>query len=1148
MSRSTLGIRSFVTPIALALVFLDVAGLCAQAVNFDIVYVRWPRRGGEVVTLPQSEVAYWSEPGADLVLRHPDGRERILVDCDTCCVQDPSISFDGEWVYYTKMEEAHVATSPSLLYKMRIAGPNANFREVQLTFNDGSVGYRHAGNTDRMGEMSAWLSLRDMGPQPLPGGKIAFTSNRQAEVAFRGTPNIFSRHVMQMWVMDDHDGSLTSADLSNMRQVGFGNLGLVLHPVILQDGRLMFTNWDAAAGKYLYGMSTLYTMNPDGTNLAALTEPHDFLKNADHFHTQLGNGTVVTTQYYPSYNFGFGTLVRFPIEVEGPAYSVAPVMDTEVVGQDMSRSRRNYDRIGWETVTPHTFGEDCPAPNLSGKYCFPSAAPGGNMLASYSPGGVNYNHSCSGGVSHVLRSGIYLIRDASEQRVYDPNNRTQLVPIVNTTAHNEIWPRAVVPYSEIHGMDQPVEIPFTDSVITADDRLEPADPHAIVGTSSLYNRESAPIRGDPFYMSGGRHTAAGNWMLQGADAGIFDDKEIHAVRIVGVVPTPFRRPRRPTGVEHLLPDSRSDPMVRGFGSAHGERWKILAEIPVRKSNGEGGEVLDPKGDPDTSFAAKIPADLPFFFQGLDKEGMTLFSELTWRHGAAGEVRTDCGGCHAHSLPPVDFAGTAAGRREAISTPGVSAADPMIAQGLWRVSDKTPLIAADARGNPTVQVVDQPMVGVEFHRDVMPILQRRCVSCHKTAGNTTGTDLAFDGSSITDNAYFRLAKDYSGRFGGGPPGGQFLFPQLSKYVRANQARQSLLVWKLFGRRLDGRENSTRSGDLDFTPHSVPHGATKAEMRTIARWIDLGCPIDFTPAEHNGWRYTDDNSLPTLEVGTPRRGRNASFDGIVRVGVTDPESGVDWSTLKVQIDTDLSDGVQLAGASIDSTQRPASSSVAWLRLSDEIADNREVLLVATVYDRVGNMNRQAVRFWVSNDPNSDPEGIPERPDELPGEPPPVVTEDPVEDEDPVVVVDNYPPPSEDPGGNDGGGNDGGSAPSTPPEPPVSEDPVDDEPPVVVEETPPTTSEDPIEDVLTGNDDGPVVVDTSDPPTSEDPDTSMSANTSPSGGGASDGDGSRFSTFGCRATHGTHPASLWYLVVPFVVCLIGRRRARHREQQSR
>jgi hypothetical protein len=615
----------------------------------------------------------------------------------------------------------------------------------------------------------------------------------------------------------------------------------------------------------------------------------------------------------------------------------------------------------------------------------PSAAPDGALLVAYSTGGVNHNSTCTHGDNEVLRSGIYLVPDAEEKYVTDPKDSRQLVKLLQNDAYNALWPRAVVSYAEVHGLPEPRRAPVADSAKPSDDRLESGEPCALVGSSSLYNRESAPLGGDPFKPFIGREQHSGAWMIQGTDAGVVKNSDIYGLRIIGAVPKPFRKPidkSGPTAAEFKavlqnLPDGRMDRFVEGFTSSHFERWKILAEIPVRKTDEKGNPILDPKGDPDTSFLVKVPAMTPFFYQGIDKNGMTLFSETTWRVAVPGEVRADCGGCHAHSIAPVDFAKSAAGRRVPIKASGLDATDPMIQEGLWDVTSRTPILSQDAQGAPIVTAAEGGMVDVEYHRDVQPILEQRCVSCHSTVGNKSMTDLAFDGKSPTDDPYFRLVRDKQGKFGGAPPGGLYDYPQLSRYVRANQARQSLLIWKLYNQRLDGRQNGDRPDDLDFTPHSKPHGATLAEIRTISRWIDLGCPMDFQSSIHAGYRYTDDNGLPVLNVATPVRGWNGSFDGVIRVGAADAESGIDWASLQVALDDDLSDGVRFERIVASTITRAPGSSVVWVTLLEPLPRDRELLLSVEVKDNAGNSNRETLRFWISDDPDVPPAGGPPPP---------------------------------------------------------------------------------------------------------------------------------------------------------------------------
>src|SRR5262249_11253153 len=138
-----------------------------------------------------------------------------------------------------------------------------------------------------------------------------------------------------------------------------------------------------------------------------------------------------------------------------------------------------------------------------------------------------------------------------------------------------------------------------------------------------------------------------NWYWQGSDAGKYTNDDIFAVRIVGLEPNSHRSYGPHSG--------------REFFNYPTERMRILGEIPLRKSTTGGKPLLDDEGNPDTSFRARIPADTPFTFQMLDRDGLVLTTAQTWHQLRPGEVRTDCGGCHAHSQVPLAIEHTAAGR-------------------------------------------------------------------------------------------------------------------------------------------------------------------------------------------------------------------------------------------------------------------------------------------------------------------------------------------------------------------------------------------------------------------------------------------------------------------------------------------------------
>jgi hypothetical protein len=73
--------------------------------DYDIVYVRARRAGDKVHKRYYTDIAtpVTLEPGADLMLLHPDGKEELLVEGGDGAITDPSVSFDGEWVFYTRI-------------------------------------------------------------------------------------------------------------------------------------------------------------------------------------------------------------------------------------------------------------------------------------------------------------------------------------------------------------------------------------------------------------------------------------------------------------------------------------------------------------------------------------------------------------------------------------------------------------------------------------------------------------------------------------------------------------------------------------------------------------------------------------------------------------------------------------------------------------------------------------------------------------------------------------------------------------------------------------------------------------------------------------------------------------------------------------
>ncbi len=686
--------------------------------------------------------------------------------------------------------------------------------------------------------------------------------------------------------------------------------------------------------------------------------------------------------YYNLNNFGFGALYRFPAAPPDgqPRFHDASVNDNPPVMQVVGAGfewpfRMSFMPRGMVSITPLTHGEDEAAPvgadgKRVGKFTHPSAAPNNDLLVVWSGGPVNALDRPAN--RPAPDAGIYLMPNGGPI-----NSPSQLVLLKDDPNYNEVWPRAVTPYSAIYGVAQPAQLPWLPNDGSVHAELPAGTPFGLVGTSSFYKRESFPgfsttnaFDGlEPFNTS--ENDANSNWLWQGADAGKYGNSDIWAVRILAMEPN-TNRSYGPNEGQH-------------FFNHVNEKLRILGEIPLRKWNG-GHPVLDPEGNPDTSFLAKIPADAPFTFQMLDRNGMVLTMAQTWHQVRPGEMRTDCGGCHAHSQQPLAFAQTAAGK------PGYS---------VWDLSDATPLLTHDAGGNPTMRTVNSAVVNIEFHRDIRPILQRSCVQCHTQSnptppGNLVLDDLRmypgpqFSGMSLPGD-YARLCFDSNARWGypplvkvGNDP--VWRFPNASRYVRPFQSRRSLLIWKLFGRRLDGWTNADHptestpgdpstlppgakinDADLDYTGTIMPPPNSGApplsidEKMAFARWIDLGCPINVGEGTSNaafGW-FLDD-MRPTLTVSAPRPGANSGPLTAIRVGIADAYTGIAPSTLSITASIPING--RPAGVQRADLAHPAGKAIYATSLDPPMDSVTDAHLYVQVADQQGNVTRVDRKFSV------------------------------------------------------------------------------------------------------------------------------------------------------------------------------------------
>src|SRR5262249_3533531 len=149
--------------------------------DYDIVYVRAKRAGDKVHKRFYTDFSQpvTMEPGADLMLLHPDGKEELLVAGGDGAVTDPMVSFDGEWVYYSLIHNLknHNQRNPPRqgadIYKVHVKSRKiVRLTNQQYSPNTGAAEWSKDYRQHEPGKSYLESGVFNMGPCPLPGGRL----------------------------------------------------------------------------------------------------------------------------------------------------------------------------------------------------------------------------------------------------------------------------------------------------------------------------------------------------------------------------------------------------------------------------------------------------------------------------------------------------------------------------------------------------------------------------------------------------------------------------------------------------------------------------------------------------------------------------------------------------------------------------------------------------------------------------------------------------------------------------------------------------------------------------------------------------------------------------------------------------------------
>ncbi|MFO1408429.1 MAG: hypothetical protein U1F08_12995 [Steroidobacteraceae bacterium] len=548
--------------------------------DFPIAYVKRPVPVGAAMQHDARELLEF-EPGGDLWVRDrasPSANERNVTATVTQGlgdVRDVEPSYDGTRLVFALHRPLVDGLDPDLQ-------PTWEIWEYVLATND----LHRVIQSDTVA-----LQGNDLAPHYLPDGRIVFSSTRQrqskAVLLDEGKPQFdaqdenrnepaFVLHVM-------------GADGGNIHQISF-NQSHDLDPAVLDDGRIVFSRWDAAPGHDEIG---LYTVRPDGTGLELLygAQSHDTGTDGTEIHflspRPMSNGHLLV-QAEPFEAPERGGLL---LDVDTAAYvdiTQPTLANAGLAGPAQVAATPNDVR----TI-------DGPSPGGRFQSAFPLRDGTGRLLVTWTQCRLLEGTQvvpCTAdrlaAASPVVAPPLYGVW------MFDPGNGTQL-PVMKPTEGTM--------YTEVVAL-QPRTLPavILDRVagVDFDENLE-AEGVGILDIRSVYDVD-------------GVDTAPGGIAVLADPA-----RTLAAQR-----PARFLRLEKPVSLpDRDVLDFRNSAF--GVTSAFGMR-EILGYAPV---------------EPDGSVRVKVPANVAFAISILDADGRRIGPRHNnWLQIRAGE-ELRCNGCH-----------------------------------------------------------------------------------------------------------------------------------------------------------------------------------------------------------------------------------------------------------------------------------------------------------------------------------------------------------------------------------------------------------------------------------------------------------------------------------------------------------------------
>jgi hypothetical protein len=163
------------------------------------------------------------------------------------------------------------------------------------------------------------------------------------------------------------------------------------------------------------------------------------------------------------------------------------------------------------------------------------------------------------------------------------------------------------------------------------------------------------------------------------------------------------------------------------------------------------------------------------------------------------------------------------------------------------------------------------------------------------------------------------------------------------------------------------------DVDFTgsimppPDAVKAGKaqplTDEDRRAIARWIDLGCPLDldYDPAhpENRGYGWMLDDNRPILTLALPKEHNSQPLDRIL-IGMADYYTGLDPNSLIVLADFEVNG--KRTTQNLASQFKDLGDGRWELKLDPPLTKLKDARIAVSIKDKQGNTTSIERQFSV------------------------------------------------------------------------------------------------------------------------------------------------------------------------------------------